>query len=71
MKAIPQCVVMDETGEAVYEGSLMTYLREAALGSDDARDIVRQLRPQEDGRMEPAFFSPPARPYMVCLLDCG
>lgn len=69
MKPIPQCVVMDETGGAVYEGSLMTYLRENAMSYENGRRVVQQLRPQEDGRMEPAFLGPAGREHMISLLD--
>jgi hypothetical protein len=69
MKAVPQCVVMNESGEAVYEGSLMSWLRENAMSYANGHSVVKQLRPQEDGRMEPAFLPAPAREFMISLLD--
>lgn len=70
MKPIPQCVVMNHTGEAVYEGSLMSYLRENAMSYENGRDVVRQLRPRSDAdnRLEPAFLGPTGREHMICLL---
>lgn len=68
MRSAPTVTVIDETGIAVWSGSLTQFARDN--GRDVAAEVIGQLREsiRVNGRPEPAFIGGGAAPEFAVLL---
>lgn len=67
----PQVALIDDTGECVWEGSIRAFFRDNGMDLEEAREIIRDLRPREDtGHCEPAIIGGgAAAPFYLSLVS--